>query len=136
MIQILATLAAAAEAYVGWTGGMYGAWRGMTPYAGLPMSYAATPLPFASVAMPIAVAPKAISASKQMMAADELGQYKYGYSDANSAKKEVKTADGVVRGSYSYIDANGIEQKVNYVADGLGFRVAATNLPRVKRSRV
>ncbi|KAF0309640.1 Cuticle protein 7 [Amphibalanus amphitrite] len=42
---------------------------------------------------------------------------------------EVKTADGVVRGSYSYVDSYGIPQKVSYVSDALGFRVAGTNLP-------
>jgi len=30
---------------------------------------------------------------------------------------------------FSYVDANGVLQTVNYVADGLGYRVAATNLP-------
>merc|ERR1712001_319408 len=44
-------------------------------------------------------------------------------------KQEVKTADGVVRGAYQYVDANGIVQTVNYIADALGFRVGATNLP-------
>merc|ERR1712233_90878 len=42
---------------------------------------------------------------------------------------EIKTADGVTRGAYSYVDANGIVQTVNYIADALGFRVGATNLP-------
>merc|ERR1712133_265620 len=32
-------------------------------------------------------------------------------------------------GSYSYVDANGVLQTTNYIADGLGFRVQATNLP-------
>merc|ERR1711971_911468 len=32
-------------------------------------------------------------------------------------------------GAYSYVDANGIVQTVNYIADALGFRVGATNLP-------
>jgi hypothetical protein len=32
----------------------------------------------------------------------------------------------------SYVDANGALQTVNYIADGLGFRVAATNLPVAK----
>lgn len=41
----------------------------------------------------------------------------------------MKTLDGITRGSYSYIDANSQLQTVNYVADALGFRVAATNLP-------
>merc|ERR1712001_777477 len=44
-------------------------------------------------------------------------------------KQEVKTADGTVRGAYQYVDANGIVQTVNYIADALGFRVGATNLP-------
>merc|ERR1712079_967296 len=43
--------------------------------------------------------------------------------------QEVKTADGVIRGAYSYVDSDGIVQTVNYIADGLGFRVGATNLP-------
>lgn len=52
------------------------------------------------------------------------------YSGGPSAKSEVKTLDGVTRGSYSYIDSNSQLQTVNYVADALGFRVAATNLPQ------
>merc|ERR1712107_893084 len=36
---------------------------------------------------------------------------------------------GIVRGSYSYVDGDGIIQSVNYIADALGFRVGATNLP-------
>lgn len=41
----------------------------------------------------------------------------------------MKLLDGVTRGSYSYIDANSQLQTVSYIADGAGFRVAATNLP-------
>lgn len=41
----------------------------------------------------------------------------------------MKTLDGITRGSYSYIDSNAKLQTVEYVADALGFRVAATNLP-------
>merc|ERR1712061_308264 len=36
---------------------------------------------------------------------------------------------GVIRGAYSYVDSDGIVQNVNYIADALGFRVGATNLP-------
>lgn len=61
---------------------------------------------------------------------DELGQYRYGYSSPLVAKDETKTFDGVTRGSYSYIDANGQYQTAAYVADGLGFRIAATNIPQ------
>ena len=68
--------------------------------------------------------------SSQYHAQDDLGQYNYGYSNADSAKVETKSADGVVRGSYSYIDANGLLQRTEYISDALGFRVAATNIPK------
>ena len=41
----------------------------------------------------------------------------------------MRTADGVVRGAYQYVDSDGIVQTVNYIADALGFRVGASNLP-------
>ena len=68
--------------------------------------------------------------SSQYHAQDDLGQYNYGYSNANSAKVETKSADGIVRGSYSYIDANGVLQRTDYISDALGFRVAGTNIPQ------
>ncbi|XP_043234106.1 cuticle protein 7-like [Amphibalanus amphitrite] len=96
------------------------------PYAAA--TYAAAPYAAATyAAAPYAAVPA--SASSQHHSQDELGQYNYGYADVNSAKNEVKTADGVVRGSYSYVDSYGIPQKVSYVSDALGFRVAGTNLP-------
>merc|ERR1712014_406454 len=64
-----------------------------------------------------------------MGAQDDAGQYSFGYNDGSSVKQEIKTADGVIRGAYSYVDADGIVQNVNYIADALGFRVGATNLP-------
>merc|ERR1712106_749837 len=84
-------------------------------------------------AAPVAVASPVVVASptegSQYHSQDDIGQYSYGYSDSNSVKQEVKTADGVIRGSYSYVDADGIVQTVSYIADALGFRVGATNLP-------
>merc|ERR1711902_96450 len=83
------------------------------------------------VAVP-AVAPVAVAAApegSQYHAQDDFGQYSFGYSDGNSVKQEVKTADGVIRGHYQYVDSDGIVQTVNYIADALGFRVGATNLP-------
>ncbi len=71
-----------------------------------------------------------VNPSSQYFAKDEAGQYNYGYSGPLSAKQEVKSADGVTRGAYSYIDANGQIQRVEYISDILGFRVAATNLPK------
>merc|ERR1711944_296430 len=58
-----------------------------------------------------------------------MGNIQYGYSNINSQKHEVGNTYGGVSGTYSYVDANGIVQTTNYIADGLGFRVQATNLP-------
>merc|ERR1712241_1530781 len=69
-------------------------------------------------------------------AQDEFGQYQYGYTNEDSTKLEQRMADGSVRGTYSYIDANGVVQRVDYISDGLGFRVAATNLPSAAAAEV
>merc|ERR1711990_852271 len=82
----------------------------------------------AYAAAPVQVAPAAVQGS-QYHAQDDAGQYSFGYNDGSSVKQEIKTADGVIRGAYSYVDADGIVQNVNYIADALGFRVGATNLP-------
>ncbi|PSN31986.1 hypothetical protein C0J52_26953 [Blattella germanica] len=120
-------------------GGLLGHYAGpyAAPYAAhFAAPYAAAPLAVAHaapVAVHHAVAPVAVgvaaSTSSQHHAQDTLGQYSYGYADRNSQKQEVRTADGVTRGGYSYVDGHGIVQSASYVADGLGFRVAATNLP-------
>jgi uncharacterized protein affecting Mg2+/Co2+ transport len=80
-------------------------------------------------AAPVPVATPVAAPGSQYHAQDDIGQYSFGYRDQNSIKQELRTADGVVRGSYSYVDSNGIIQTVNYLADALGFRVGATNLP-------
>merc|ERR1739848_173035 len=64
-----------------------------------------------------------------MGAQDEFGNLNYGYTNINSVKQEVGNAYGGVTGGYSYVDANGQLQRVEYVADGLGFRVADSRLP-------
>merc|ERR1712110_100459 len=96
--------------------------------------YVAAPVaaPVVHAAPVVAAAPVVHAAApegSQYHSQDDFGQYSYGYSDPNSVKQEIKTADGVTRGAYSYVDANGIVQTVNYIADALGFRVGATNLP-------
>merc|ERR1712106_1310297 len=94
------------------------------------ISYAQAPV---AVQTPVvAAAPVVVTAAtegSQYHSQDDAGQYSYGYSDPNSVKQEVRTADGVIRGAYSYVDSNGLVQTVNYIADALGFRVGATNLP-------
>jgi hypothetical protein len=115
-------------------------------YAGLPIATAGLPyainglntglaysngLTYASAyAAPVAVAAAPVApAATQFNSADEFGNINYGYANINSAKHEAGNTYGGVSGSYSYVDANGITQTTNYIADGLGFRVAATNLP-------
>ncbi|XP_017109864.2 uncharacterized protein Cpr72Ea [Drosophila bipectinata] len=67
---------------------------------------------------------------RQYFAQDQAGQYSYGYSEPLSSKQETRTLDGTTIGSYRYRDALGKLQTVEYVADGDGFHVAATNLPK------
>ncbi|TMW47840.1 hypothetical protein DOY81_007074 [Sarcophaga bullata] len=71
---------------------------------------------------------------EQYFSQDALGQYSYGYKEPLSSKQEVRTFDGVTTGSYSYIDANGLLQTVDYTADGDGFHVLATNLPKDRQN--
>merc|ERR1711884_292562 len=87
--------------------------------AGAPVAYAGAPV---AVAAPYAP-------SSQFAAQDEFGNVQYGYANLNSQKHEIGNTYGGVQGSYSYVDANGVVQTTNYIADGLGFRVQATNLP-------
>merc|ERR1712079_330646 len=89
----------------------------------------AQPTPVIQAAAPVVPVAVASPQPSQYHAQDDFGQYSFGYSDGNSVKQEVKTADGVIRGAYSYVDSDGIVQNVNYIADALGFRVGATNLP-------
>merc|ERR1712156_1209245 len=93
--------------------------------SGINATYA--PTYTAAVAAPAVAAAPAVTAT-QFHGQDELGNTQYGYSNINSAKHEVGNAHGV-QGTYSYVDANGIVQTTNYIADDLGFRVSATNLP-------
>merc|ERR1711910_119021 len=93
---------------------------------GYPYAAGAHPAAYAAAA-PVVAAP--IAPSSQFQAQDEFGNLQYGYANINSQKHGVGNTYGGVQGSYSYVDANGVVQTTNYVADGLGFRVQATNLP-------
>merc|ERR1711997_1177935 len=110
------------------------------PYGlGAPLTYGAAPIAYQTAAAPapvvtvnaapapvVAAAP--LNPSSQFQAQDEFGNIQYGYSNINSQKHETGNTYGGVSGSYSYVDANGVVQTTNYIADGLGFRVQATNL--------
>merc|ERR1712001_155397 len=97
-----------------------------------PLAYAGYH-PYAAAGYPYAAAPYAAyapySAGSQFHAQDEFGNLNYGYTNINSVKQEVGNAYGGVTGGYSYVDATGALQRVEYVADGLGFRVADSRLP-------
>jgi len=108
------------------------------PYGGLIPAAAAPAEEVKTVAAPVLAAPlstgrviaaPALPQSSQFQSQDEFGNLAYGYANLNSAKQETGNTYGGVTGSYSYTDSNGIVQTVNYIADGLGFRVQATNLP-------
>ena len=86
-------------------------------------------VPFGYSHAPLVYNYQPVHASSQWHAQSGLGDYAYGYEGSQSAKSEVKTIDGITQGSYSYVDPESKLQTVNYVADALGFRVAATNLP-------
>merc|ERR1719278_1416520 len=102
-----------------------------SPYYSIPytaqtmMAHRAAPVT-APVTAP-AAAPYTVGS--QFHAQDEFGNLNYGYTNINSAKQEVGNTYGGVQGAYSYVDANGELQRVEYVADGLGFRVADSRLP-------
>merc|ERR1719284_342870 len=94
------------------------------PVAAAPVAVAAAPVSTSSL-----VAAPALPQTSQFQSQDEFGNLAYGYSNLNSAKQESGNTYGGVTGSYSYTDSNGLIQTVNYITDGLGFRVQATNLP-------
>merc|ERR1712025_1511326 len=94
------------------------------------MSYAPAPAPAPALAPVAAAAPyTAGTVGSQFRAQDEFGNLNYGYANINSEKQEVGNTYGGVQGAYSYVDANGELQRVEYVADALGFRVADSRLP-------
>merc|ERR1712018_695056 len=92
--------------------------------AAAPVAVAAAPVSTSRL-----IAAPALPQTSQFQSQDEFGNLAYGYANHNSAKQETGNTYGGVTGSYSYTDANGLIQTVNYIADGLGFRVQATNLP-------
>merc|ERR1712223_976802 len=97
-------------------------------YAGVPAGVPVAAGVYAPYAAPVPVAAP-VAPSSQFHAGDEFGNIQYGYANINSQKHEVGNTYGGVSGTYSYVDANGVVQTTNYIADGLGFRVQATNLP-------
>merc|ERR1711894_460655 len=127
LILLTACVAASQAQYIA---APYGLGAPLT-YGAAPIAYqtAAAPAPVVTVNAAPVVAAAPLNPSSQFQAQDEFGNIQYGYSNINSQKHETGNTYGGVSGSYSYVDANGIVQTTNYIADGLGFRVQATNLP-------
>merc|ERR1712241_1624744 len=103
-----------------------------SPYISAPRVVAAPSprvVPAPQVAAVAPIAPAEGPVASQFHAQDEFGNYQYGYANINSQKHEIGNVNTGVEGTYSHVDANGEIQTTNYVADALGFRVKATNLP-------
>merc|ERR1711874_15798 len=115
-------------------GGAYTGFAAPYPYAAhgiAPVAVAAAAPVAVAHAAPVAVAhaaPIAGPVSSQFQAQDEFGNIAFGYQNVNSARQEEGNTYGGVTGSYSFVDEAG-HHTVNYIADDLGFRVAASNLP-------
>jgi len=133
-VAVVATLAASAKAevllspYAGYTGLPVAAPGAIAPVPTL-ATYAQGAPVIAPAAPVIAAHVPAPAVSSQFQSQDEFKNTAHGYANINSAKQEQGNAYLGVTGSYSYVDANGVLQTTNYIADGLGFRVQATNLP-------
>merc|ERR1712142_789215 len=101
---------------------------------GVPIGYAgaapvAAPV-YNTAAYPYAAPVAApVPPSSQFQAQDEFGNLQYGYANINSQKHEIGNTYGGVTGGFHYVDANGVVQTRQYIADHLGFRVQATDLP-------
>merc|ERR1712126_390677 len=119
-VTAVASLAASANSQVlvnPYLGGLAGA--PLTNVAAAPVTtVAAAPGPYVVPAF-----------GSQFKTQDEFGNIAYGYGNLHSAKQEVGNPLVGVSGGYSYVDTNGKLQTTSYGADGLGFRVQATNLP-------
>jgi len=116
--------------YTGYPGYGYAGYAGL-PYAGYPANYAPVTYAAPVQAAPVPALPYAApyTTGSQFHAQDEFGNLNYGYTNLNSAKHEVGNTYGGVTGGYSYVDANGALQRVEYIADAAGFRVADSRLP-------
>merc|ERR1712020_36655 len=93
------------------------------------VSYAPAPAPAPAPVQAVSYAPAPYTVGNQFHAQDEFGNLNYGYSNINSMKQETGNTYGGVQGAYSYVDPNGELQRVEYVADALGFRVMDSRLP-------
>lgn len=105
-------------------------------YAAAPaLSYAAAPAISYAAAPVVAAAPAAVAVASpavksQYHAQDELGNTAYGHSEPGQIHTAVQDANGNRVGSFSYLNpTDGQIHRTDYVADALGYRVAANDLP-------
>ncbi|KAJ9580208.1 hypothetical protein L9F63_004151 [Diploptera punctata] len=108
------------------------------PAVAAPVAYAAPAVAHAVAAPAVAaVAAPAVahavaaplSVHTQYHAQDELGQASYGHSEPLQTHNAIQDAAGNKVGSFSYLSPEGNVFRTDYVADGLGYRVASNALP-------
>jgi len=130
-VAVVASLAAAANGQVLLNGAYpYAAGVIGAPVAAAPAVVAAAPAVAPAVATASVAAVPAAPHAQQFHTQDEFGNLAFGYSNPNSARREEgNTWTGVRAGGWSWVDAAGVLQHTEYVADGAGFRVKASNLP-------
>ncbi|XP_069692173.1 cuticle protein 21-like [Periplaneta americana] len=95
------------------------------PAVAAPVAYAAP----AVAAHAVVAAPAPVSVHTQYHAQDELGQASYGHAEPFQTHNAIQDAAGNKVGSFSYLSPEGHVFKTDYVADGLGYRVASNALP-------
>merc|ERR1712002_718751 len=126
-VAVVASLAASAKAQVllnPYHGGLFAG------YTGAPLATVAAAPAAAPVAAPVAVAGYPVAPlTQQFHSQDEFGNVAHGYNRLGAAAHTAGNALVGVTGAYSYVDPNGDLQTTTFVADGLGYRVKATNLP-------
>merc|ERR1712002_200727 len=126
-VAVVASLAASAKAQVllnPYHGGLFAG------YTGAPLATVAAAPAAAPVAAPVAYAGYPVAPlTQQFHSQDEFGNVAHGYNQLNAAAHTAGNALVGVSGAYSYVDPNGDLQTTTFVADGLGYRVKATNLP-------
>jgi len=82
--------------------------------------------------VPLAVshyAPHVTGPANQHHSQDEIGQFRYGYTNPDSYKEEAGAADGTVHGQYGWISPEGDRIHISYTAGHHGFQSTGAHIP-------
>jgi len=83
--------------------------------------------------VPLAIshrAPHVTGPAQQHHSQDEIGQFRYGYTNPDSYKEEVGAADGTVSGQYGWISPEGDRIHISYTAGHHGFHPTGSHIPQ------